>query len=96
MSFCFSVALSDILLNTNMALRVPLSGIKPYSSGAISCNVLPRILFITTRRINVVMWLIRLIMRCFSHLVVALIFGKVMNIDLFSSSGNSHGYTPYL
>ena len=77
MSICFSIAISDILLNTNMALWVPLSGIKPYCSDAISCNVLPRILFITTRRFNFVMQRIRLIEWCFSHLAVLLIFGQV-------------------
>ena len=74
------------LCNTNMVLEDPLSGIKSYCSGAISYNVLSRTLFITTRRINFVMWLIRLKVRCFSHFVVPRIFGKVMIIDLFGSS----------
>ena len=65
MSFCFSIALSDILLDTNMALRVPLSDTKPYCFGDISCNIMPRTLFITTHRINFVMWLIRLSVRSF-------------------------------
>ena len=79
--------LSTSIRSTNMAFPVPLSGMKPYCSGAISCKVLPLILLIAMRSTNFVTWLIKLIVRYFSHLIVPFTFGSAINIDVFSSPG---------
>ena len=82
-SFCFSTYLSTSLFRTNMVFLVPLSGINPYWSGDTSCSVLPLIPLITIQSTSFVIWLIRPIVRCFSHLVAPFTFGNVINIDLF-------------
>ena len=86
-SLCFSTDFSTSLRNTNMEVTVLLSGMKPYCTGAISSKVLPLNLLITIRSTNLVTRLIKLIVRCFLHLIVPFTLGSVINIYLLSSLG---------
>ena len=91
-SFCFCIERSTYLRNTNIAFLVPRSGMKPYRTCDISMSDLALNQFINTLRTSLVTWLIKLIVRCFSHFVVLLTFGRVMNMELFIFSGKQHSW----
>ena len=86
-SFCFYIILSTNLLNTKIAFLVPLSDMKPYCTSYISLSVLPLILFIITIRTSFVTCLIKLSVRCFSHLAVPFTFGIVIHMELYICYG---------
>ena len=86
-SVCFCIERATNLRNTNIAFMVPRSCMKPYYACDISMSDLAISIFIKTLRTSLVTWLIKLIVRCFSHFAVPQTFGRVMNMELFICSG---------
>ena len=85
--FCFCIERSTNLRTTHIVFLVPRSGITFYCTCDISTSDLSQNRFLKTLRTSLVTWLIKLIVRCFSHFAVLLTFGRVMNTELLIFSG---------
>ena len=85
----FSIALSDIILTINIAFLMPVSSTKPHYSIPISGLILLHTLLMMILRMNLVMWLIRLMVLCSSHSTAPGFLGRAMKIDQQRSAGIS-------